>query len=132
MRRIAFSFLSAALCIGCSSRAVVKGALTTDERQEYVEQTGALIPQRLKEDFVAGRAAEGMTKEMVVFLYGQPDRTENNRYGINWNGSEGDTTAVVDTRDSLWNYFGSDSVSVKRGLVFRGDTLARISGDVAK
>jgi tellurite resistance protein len=81
MRRyIAYSLL-AALCAGCASRAVVKGALSSEERQEYVEQTGALIPQRLKEDFVAGKAAEGMTKEMVVFLYGQPDRTENNRYG---------------------------------------------------
>ena len=110
---------------------MVKGALTAEERQEYVEQTGALIPQRLKDDFVAGKAAEGMTKEMVVFLYGQPDRTENNRYGISWNG-EGDSASVVDGKDSLWNYFGSDSVSVKRGMVFRGDTLVRVVGDLAK
>ncbi|HKP96960.1 MAG TPA: hypothetical protein VJ385_14515 [Fibrobacteria bacterium] len=125
------SFLLAAFCVGCSGRAVVKGALTGDERREYVEQTGALIPQRLKEDFVAGRAAEGMSKEMVVFLYGQPDRTENNRYGISWNG-ETDSSSVVDTKDSLWNYLGPDSVSVKRGMVFRGDTLVRVVGDLAK
>lgn len=124
--------LFAAICIGCSSRALVKGALTPDERQEYVEQTGALIPQRLKDDFVVGKAAAGMTKEMVVFLYGQPDRTENNRYGISWNGGDGDTTAVADNRDSLWNYFGSDSVSVKRGMVFNGDTLVRVVGDLAR
>jgi hypothetical protein len=132
MRKYISYSLFAAAFIGCSSRAMVKGALTTDERQEYVEQTGALIPQRLKEDFVAGKAAEGMTKEMVVFLYGQPDRTENNRYGISWNGGEGDTVAIADNRDSLWNYFGADSVSIKRGLVFRGDTLARIVGDLSK
>jgi hypothetical protein len=131
MRRyIAYSFL-AALCAGCASRAVIKGALTSEERQGYMEQTGALIPQRLKEDFVAGKAAEGMTKEMVVFLYGQPDRTENNRYGISWNG-DGDSSAVADGKDSLWNYFESDSVSVKRGMVFKGDTLVRLVGDLTK
>jgi hypothetical protein len=132
MRRYIFHSLLAALCVGCSSRAVVKGALTPDERQEYVEQTGALIPQRLKDNFVAGKASEGMTKEMVVFLYGQPDRTENNRYGISWTGVDGDTALVADNRDSLWNYFGSDSVSVKRGMVFKGDTLARVIGDLSK
>jgi hypothetical protein len=129
-RHILFSVI-AAYCVGCSSRAVVKGALTAEERQEYVEQTGALIPQRLKEDFVAGKAAEGMTKEMVVFLYGQPDRTDNNRYGISWNG-DADVSTGSDSRDSLWNYFASDSVSIKRGLVFRGDTLVRVVGELAK
>ena len=109
----------------------VKGALSPDERQEYVEQTGALIPQRLKEDFVAGRAAVGMTKEMVIFLYGQPDRTEQNRYGIGWNAA-GDTVAVSDASDSIWNYLGSDSVSIKRALVFRGDSVARVTGDASK
>lgn len=122
----------AAALEGCSNRSMVAGALTPDERQEYVEQTGALIPQRLKDNFIAGKAAEGMSKEMVVFLYGQPDRTENNRYGISWNGVEGDTTAVVDMRDSLWNYFASDSVSIKRGMVFKGDTLLRVTGDLAR
>lgn len=132
MRRNLSCILFATLCLGCTNRAVVKGALTTDERQEYVEQTGALISQRLKEDFVAGKAAAGMSKEMIVFLYGQPDRTENNRYGISWNGNEGDSIFVVDLRDSLWNYFGSDSSSVKRGMVFKGDTLVRVVGDLAK
>lgn len=136
MRKYISYTLSAAIIAsvfeGCSSRAMVKGALTPDERQEYVEQTGAFIPQRLKDNFIAGKAAEGMSKEMVVFLYGQPDRTENNRYGIGWNGVDGDTTAVVDIRDSLWNYFASDSVSIKRGMVFKGDTLLRVSGDLAR
>ena len=132
MRRHASFCLLAALCIGCSNRAAVKGALSSDERQEYVEQTGALIPQRLKDDFVSGRAAQGMTKEMVVFLYGQPDRTENNRYGISWNGGDGDTAAVADMRDSLWNYFAADSVSIKRGVVFKGDTVSRVSGILEK
>ena len=132
MRKYISYSLFAAVFVGCASRAMVKGALTPDERQEYVEQTGALIPQRLKDNFIAGKAAEGMSKEMVVFLYGQPDRTENNRYGISWNGVEGDTAAVVDIRDSLWNYLASDSVSIKRGLVFKGDTLMRVVGDLAR
>lgn len=131
MRRHAAACLFALLVAGCSNRAAVKGALSSDERQEYVEQTGALIPQRLKEDFVAGRAAPGMSKEMVVFLYGQPDRTENNRYGISWTG-DGDSSAVVDMRDSLWNWFASDSVSIKRGVVFKGDTVSRVSGILDK
>jgi hypothetical protein len=131
MRRHAAYALLTVLCAGCSNRAAIKGALSSDERQEYVEQTGALIPQRLKEDFVAGRAAQGMTKEMVVFLYGQPDRTENNRYGISWSG-DGDTSAVVDMRDTLWNYFAADSVSIKRGVVFKGDTVSRVTGILDK
>jgi hypothetical protein len=39
---------------------------------------------------------------------------------------------VVDGKDSLWYYFGSDSVSVKRGMVFKGDTLVRVVGDLTK
>jgi len=132
MRRQAAICLLATLVAGCSNRSVVKGALSSDERQEYVEQTGALIPQRLKEDFVTGRAATGMTKEMVVFLYGQPDRTENNRYGISWNGGDGDTSAIADMRDSLWNYFAADSASIKRGVVFKGDTVSRVTGVLDK
>jgi len=131
MRRYALYSLLAALCAGCSNRAVVKGALSPDERREYVEQTGALIPQRLKEDFVSGRAAPGMSKEMVVFLYGQPDRTEQNRYGIGWMEAN-DTATLADMNDSMWNYLGSDSVSIKRGFVFKGDTVARVTGDASK
>jgi len=130
MRRTSFFAISALLCLGCGGRALVKGALTPEERLEYVEQTGALIPQRLKDDFIAGKASRGMTKEMVVFLYGQPDRTENNRYGITLNGNE--AAAVADLKDSLWNYLASDSVSIKRGLVFKGDTLSRVIGEAAR
>lgn len=130
MRRRSFFILSALLCLGCGGRALVKGALTPEERLEYVEQTGALIPQRLKQDFIAGKASQGMSKEMVVFLFGHPDRTENNRYGITWSGK--DSSAVADLRDSLWNYFGPDSVSIKRGLVFKGDTLSRVLGEASR
>jgi hypothetical protein len=135
MRRFAVYTLLAALytllAAGCSNHAGVKGALSSDERREYVEQTGALIPQRLKEDFVSGRAAPGMSKEMVVFLYGQPDRTEQNRYGIGWMGAN-DTASLADMTDSIWNYLGPDSVSIKRGMVFKGDTVARVTGDASK
>ena len=131
MRRYAVYSLLAALCAGCSNHAIVKGALSPDERREYVEQTGALIPQRLKEDFVAGRAAPGMSKEMVVFIYGQPDRNEQNRYGIGWMGAN-DTAALVDLNDSMWDYLASDSASIKRGLAFRGDTVVRLTGDASK
>ncbi len=120
------------LCLGCANRAVVKGALSSDERREYVEQTGALIPQRLKDPFLDGKAAAGMTKEMVVFVYGQPDRTENNRYGISWDIDNIESQALVDLKDSIWNYFGRDSVSVKLGIVFQGDTLARFTGDLTR
>jgi len=131
MRRYAIYSLLAALCAGCSNHAGVKGALSSDERREYVEQTGALIPQRLKEDFVSGRVAPGMSKEMVVFLYGQPDRTEQNRYGIGWMGAN-DTAVLADMNDSIWDYLGSDSVSIKRGMAFKGDTVSRVTGDLSK
>jgi hypothetical protein len=121
-------YLSLWLCLGCANRALVKGALSPEERQEYVEQTGALIPADLKQAFIEGIADTGMTKEMVVFLYGQPDRTQNNRYGIIWSTRDS-TPSIADMRDSLWDYFTSDSSKVKRGLVFRGDSLVRIHGD---
>jgi hypothetical protein len=132
MRLRALPIFLIGLCLGCASRSVTKGALTAEERQEYVEQTGALIPQRLKDPFVAGIAAEGMTKEMIAFIYGQPDRTEANRYGITWGSAETDPAPNVDSRDSIWNYFGIDSVSIRRGMLFRGDTLAKFSGDAAR
>jgi hypothetical protein len=72
-----------------------------------------------------------MSKEMVVFLYGQPDRTEQNRYGIGWM-APGDTAGLADLGDSIWNYYGQDSVSIKRGLVFRGDTVTGITGDLSR
>jgi hypothetical protein len=100
------------LYAGCSNRALVKGALTPTERQEYVEQTGALIPQRLRDSFVAGNAATGMTKEMIAFIYGQPDRTENNRYGITWGNGEAEVVPVLDYRSSRyaipWGYLGTN------------------------
>lgn len=120
------------IALGCTSRAIVKGALTEDERREYVEQTGALIPFRLQQPFVQGIADTGMSREMVVFLYGQPDRTENDRYGLGWITRPDSTPSLVDQRDSVWIYYASDSSTVKRGLVFRGDTVVRITGDLEK
>ena len=117
---------------GCAGRAVVQGALSEEERREYVEQTGALIPFRLQQPFIQGIADTGMSREMVVFLYGNPNRTENDRYGMNWSATPGDAPALTDPRDSIWIYFGPDSATVKRGLVFGGDTVVRISGDPEK
>jgi hypothetical protein len=110
----------------------VKGALTADERREYVEQTGALIPFRLQQPFMQGFADTGMSREMVVYLYGQPDRTENNRYGVTWSSRPDSVPPLSDPRDSIWIYFGADSSTVKRGLVFQGDTVVRLSGDLEK
>ena len=124
--------LATLAAIGCASRAIVKGALTEDERREYVEQTGALIPFRLQQPFIQGIADTGMSREMVVFLYGHPDRTENDRYGLSWSSTPDPAPPLTDARDSIWIYFGSDSATVKRGLVFRGDTVVRISGDLDK
>jgi hypothetical protein len=117
---------------GCASRAVVQGALSEEERREYVEQTGALIPFRLQQPFIQGIADTGMSREMVVFLYGNPDRTENDRYGLTWSAKPEPAPALADQRDSIWVYFDSDSATVKRGLVFGGDTVVRISGDLRK
>lgn len=133
MRRAHISHLFLGLVMaGCASRAIVKGALTESERQEYIEQTGALIPFRLQQPFIKGIADTGMSREMVVFLYGQPDRTENDRYGLSWSARLDSTPALADSRDSMWVYYASDSVTVKRGVVFQGDTVVRITGDVEK
>lgn len=136
MRRQTLSRLLPGLAIlaaaGCASRAVVHGALSEEERREYVEQTGALIPFRLQQPFIQGIADTGMSREMVVFLYGHPDRTENDRYGMAWSATPEAAPALTDLRDSIWVYFDSDSATVKRGLVFGGDTVVRVSGDLQK
>lgn len=133
MRRAHISYLFLGLITaGCASRAIVKGALTESERLEYIEQTGALIPYRLQQPFIKGIADTGMSREMVVFLYGQPDRTESDRYGLTWSARSDSTPALADSRDSMWVYLDSDSTTVKRGLVFRGDTVVRITGDAEK
>ena len=132
MSRILFPLLLLLAFAGCVSRAVVRGALSPKEREEYVEQTGALIPQRLKDSFVAGKLETGMTKEMVVFLCGQPDRTENERYTISWTAHGDSLPALADSRDSLWNYFASDSSTIRTGMLFRGDTLVQMVGDKSK
>lgn len=133
MRRAHISYLFLGLiAAGCTSRAIVKGALTDGERNEYIEQTGALIPYRLQLPFLKGIADTGMSREMALFLYGQPDRTENDRYGLTWTARPDSAPTIADTRDTIWVYYGSDSTTVKRGLVFRGDTIVRITGDVEK
>ena len=131
MRRIPLCLLTACLA-ACTGKAIIKGALTPEERADYVEETGALIPFRLQQPFVEGVADTGMTREMVVFLYGHPDRTEVERYGIAWSAQPDSAPAVSDVRDSIWIYYGSDSVTVKRGLVFQGDTVTQLSGDPIK
>ncbi len=128
MQARTFSLFLIGLCFGCGNRTIVRGGLTEVERRDYVEQTGALIPQRLKGPFLAGNAAEGMTKEMIIFLYGQPNRTQNNQYGIRWSNPTIDTSRILDTRDSLWDYFSSDSGSVKYGMAFHEDTLVHLTG----
>jgi hypothetical protein len=128
----ATTFLLLLSLAACTSRAIIKGALTPEERKEYVEQTGALIPFRLQKPFVEGLADTGMTREMVVFLYGQPDRTETETYGITWSAQADTMPPPADVRDSIWVYYASDSATVKRGLVFHGDTLARVTGDLRK
>jgi hypothetical protein len=130
--RTAALAVAALLAAGCVGRAIVKGALTEDERREHVEQTGALIPVRLQQPFIKGLADTGMSREMIVYLYGQPDRTENERYGVTWSSRPDSVPPLADMRDSIWIYYGADSSTVKRGVVFRGDTVVRVSGDIAK
>lgn len=123
---------AAVLAAGCAGRAIVKGALTEEERREHVEQTGALIPVRLQQPFIQGVADTGMSREMIIYLYGQPDRTENEHYGVTWSSRPDSVPPLADLRDSIWIYFGADSSTVKRGVVFKGDTVVRVSGDHAK
>lgn len=120
------------LAAGCARQAFVRGALTEKERKEYVDYNGALIALRLQQPFMEGIADTGMSREMIVYLFGPPDRTESERYGITWSSVPRPAPPLSDMRDSIWVYFGSDSVTVSRGLVFQGDTVARITGNAHK
>jgi len=114
--------------MSCAPHNAAKVVTTSEDRKAFTEKPGSLIPQRLKDPFIAGKATTGMSKNMIVFLLGSPDRTENNRYGISWSATV-DSIKSANLRDTIWNYFASDSVSIRRGLVFRSDTLALILGD---
>ncbi len=120
------------MILACTTPAPVKKSFSDQDRRVYLEQRGTLIPQRLKDPFIQGKATQGMTKEMIVFLYGPPSRTESNHYGIRWSDQKKDSLARVNLKDSVWNYLKSDSLTVEKALVFQGDTVARVLGEGAQ
>jgi hypothetical protein len=128
--RIALILL--ALLVGmyaCAPSAVKKGALNPEERQEYIENYGSTTSWEVRRAFVAGKVVPGMTKDLVVFLVGNPDRTAVEHYGASWGGSSDSLIDQSDTQDSIWEYTHGKAGGVRFGLRFQGDTLRLIQGD---
>jgi hypothetical protein len=99
------------LVMGCApsyTRPLVSRGLPDDERKDYIIQNGFGIPEPIKQSFLEGFPIEGMAREMVFQLYGNPDRT-----------TEGDTN---------WEYVNSKG-NLITGITFKNDKVEKIYGD---
>jgi hypothetical protein len=114
----------------CAPSATKKGAIDPDERREYIENYGASATWDVRKAFVAGKIVPGMTKDLVVFIVGNPDRTAVEHFGVSWGGSSDSLIDQSDTQDSIWEYTHGKNGGVRFGLRFQGDTLRVIQGDV--
>jgi hypothetical protein len=106
---ICASFL---LVIGCAAsnytRPLVSRGLPAEERKDYIIQNGFGIPEPIKQAFLDGYPVEGMAREMVFQLYGNPDRTTG-----------GETT---------WEYVNNKG-SLITGITFKNEKVEKIYGD---
>jgi hypothetical protein len=120
-----FALLLSALFIGCAPQPKVGAALTSEEREEYITLYGAFLSESKRSAFTEGRVIEGMSKELVERLMGLPKWTVTERYGIEWFPGYDSTYLAMDTRDSLWLYYGENQAFTSCFL-FRRDTLAEV------
>ncbi len=103
--------LTLSFLIGCASnytRPLVSRGLPTEERKDYIIQNGFGIPDNIKQAFLDGFPLEGMSREMVFQLFGNPDRTPG-----------GDTS---------WEYVNNKG-SLITGISFKNDKVEKIYGD---
>ncbi len=99
------------VAIGCASnytRPLISRGLPVQERKDYIIQNGFGIPENIKQAFLEGYPIEGMPRQMVFQLFGNPDRT-----------SEGEAN---------WEYVNNRG-NLITGLTFKNDKVEKIYGD---
>jgi len=101
-----------ALLLGCAANEahLSDRGLTPKDRTEYLDQKGFGLPKNVQNDFLEGRVAPGMTRDMVLHLFGPPDRTAET--------------------DQVWEYVDAKGRDVT-GMRFKGDKLIEVYGDPA-
>ena len=97
-------------CAGSYVPPLATRGIPAEERRDYIIQNGFGIPEHIKQAFLDGYLVEGMTKEMVQFLFGAPDRSAD--------------------KDSHWEYVDRKGVLIT-GVQFKGDKIEHIEGDPA-
>ena len=73
-----FVSLSLLILIGCAghnSNVLVNRGVPPEERPYEVNQEGYGVPKKVKRSFLAGYIIEGMNQTLVRFLWGPPDRS---------------------------------------------------------
>ncbi len=96
------------LCCASGSASLSDRGISVAERNEYINQNGFVISKDLQKAFVEGILAEGMTRDMVLHLFGPPDRTGE--------------------KDLVWEYVDARGRDVT-GVRFKGDVVVQIYGD---
>lgn len=114
----------------CSSSPAKKGAIDPEERKDYIENYGAEISWEVRKAFVEGKVVPGMSKDLVVFLVGNPDRTAVENFGVSWGKSSDPVADQSDTQDSIWEYLDQKSGNVRFGLRFKADVVRSVDGDL--
>ncbi len=97
-------------CAGGYIPPLTSRGIPAEERRDYIIQNGFGIPEHIKQAFLEGYLVEGMTKEMVQFLFGAPDRSAD--------------------KDSHWEYVDRKGMLIT-GVQFKGDKIEHIDGDPA-
>lgn len=95
-------------CATSYTRPLVTRGLPAEERKDYIIQNGFGIPEPIKQSFLDGYIIEGMAREMVFQLYGNPDRTT--------------------TGDTNWEYVNNRG-NLITGITFKNDKIEKIYGD---
>jgi hypothetical protein len=114
----------------CSTTPSKRGALDPDERSDFIANYGTKTRWEIRKAFVEGKVVPGMTKDLVVFLVGNPDRTAAESFGVSWGKSSDSVVDQSDTRDSIWEYLDGKHQAVRLGLRFQDDTVLSMQGDV--
>jgi hypothetical protein len=132
INRLRWPLFWAVVLFACAPSAVKRGALAPEEREDYIQNYGEGANWKVRKAFVEGKLVPGMTKDLVVFLVGNPNRTAAETFGVSWGKSSESVIDQSDTQDSIWEYLDEKTGGVRFGLRFQSDTLRHIQGDAGQ